>query len=108
MRIRRSGYYAWKRSKPRKRAVEDELMKRMMGPVFIESKLTYGGRRLKASSKKAGVITSRRRMCRLMKEEGIVPKQVDRWHPQTTQADEKHEKVIINRSFKMNIGMAAV
>ena len=92
MRIRRSGYYAWKRKKPGDCVMEDELMKRMMEPVFIDSKQTYGGRRLMASLKKVGVSTSRRRMCRLMKEEGMVPKQVNRWHSQTTQADEEHEK----------------
>ena len=27
-----------------------------------------------------------------MKAEGMVPKQVEKWHPQTTQAKETHEK----------------
>jgi putative transposase len=92
MRICRSGYYAWKRRKPGERALEDELIKRMMEPVFNESKQTYGARRLKASLERAGVNTSRRRMHRLMAEEGLVPKQVNRWHRHTTQADETHEK----------------
>jgi len=92
MRIRRSGYYAWKQKRPGDRAMEDELMKRMMEPIFNDSKQTYGGRRLVASLKKVGISSSRRRMCRLMKEEGMVPKQVSRWHLQTTQADQKHEK----------------
>lgn len=72
--------------------MEDELIKRMMEPVFNESKQTYGARRLKASLERAGVNTSRRRMHRLMAEEGLVPKQVKRWHKTTTQADETHEK----------------
>jgi putative transposase len=101
MRIRRSGYYAWKRKKLGDRAMEDELLKRMMEPIFIDSKQTYGGRRLIASLKRVGLNTSRRRMCRLMKEEGMVPKQVHRWHSQTTQADEKHEKApnLLDQNF---------
>jgi transposase InsO family protein len=90
--IRRSSYYAWKWRQPGARAKEDELMKRMIEPVFNESKQTYGTRRLKASLERAGIKASRRRMHRLMVEEGLEPKQVNRWHKQTTQADEQHEK----------------
>jgi len=92
MHIRRSSYYAWKRRKPGKRAMEDEVMKKIIEPTFKESKQTYGARRMKASLKRVGINTSRRRMKRLMAEEGLVPKQVKRWHKQTTQADESHEK----------------
>ena len=101
MRICRSGYYAWKRRKPGERALEDELIKRMIEPVFIESKQTYGARRLKACLERAGVNTSRRRMHRLMAEEGLVPKQANRWHRHTTQADESHEKApnLLDRDF---------
>jgi len=80
---------------------EDEVMKGMIQPVYSESRNTYGSRRLKASLKRAGISTSRRRISRLMKEEGMVPKQVNKWHPQTTQADERHEKApnILNQDF---------
>jgi len=87
MQIRRSGYYAWKQRTPGDRSTEDEIMKRMIQPVFSESQNTYGTSRLKASLKRAGISTSRRRVSRLMREEGMVPKQVIKWHPQTTQAD---------------------
>ena len=91
MKIGRSGYYAWKRRKPGERVMENRMMKGMMQTVFTESKQTYGSRRLKASLEKAGMNTSRRRISSLMKEEEMVPKQVSKWHPQTTQANEKHE-----------------
>jgi len=51
MGIGRSGYYAWKRRKPGERVMEDMLLKSIIQPVFIESKQTYGSRRLKASLK---------------------------------------------------------
>lgn len=72
--------------------MEDELIKRMIEPIFGESQQSYGTRRLKASLERVGVTASRRRMQRLMKETGLVPRQVNRWHKQTTQADETHEK----------------
>jgi transposase InsO family protein len=101
MKIGRSGYYAWKRRKPGEREMEDRLMKSIMQPAFIESQQTYGSRRLKASLKSAGINTSRRRISRLMKEEEMVPKQVSKWHPQTTQANEKHEIApnLLDRDF---------
>jgi transposase InsO family protein len=92
MHIRRSGYYAWKRKVPGKRAMEDDLIKRMIGPVFGESEQTYGTRRLMASLERTGVKTSRHRIQRLMKEAGLVSKQMNRWHKQTTKVDEAHEK----------------
>ena len=92
MEIRRSSYYAWMQRKPGERAKEDELMKSMIKSQFIESDRTYGSRRLKANLEKAGISTSRRRISRLMQEEKMLPKQLSKWHPQTTQADEKHEK----------------
>lgn len=70
----------------------DEMIKRMIEPVFKESRQTYGARRLKGSLKKVGINTSRRRVRRLMKEGSLVPKQVTRWHKPTTKADESHEK----------------
>ena len=81
--------------------MEDELMKSMIRPIFKESKQTYGARRLKASLERSGINTSRRRMQRLMAEEGMVPRQVKRWHAQTTQADESHEKAsnLLDQNF---------
>ena len=70
MRIRRSSYYAWRQSKSRERATADEMIKRMIEPVFRESRQTYGARRLTACLKKVGINTSRRRVCRLMKARG--------------------------------------
>jgi transposase InsO family protein len=72
--------------------MEDALMKRMIEPIFKESKQTHGARRLQVSLKRVGINTSRRRMHWLMNEDGLVPKQVNRWHKQTTKADETHEK----------------
>lgn len=81
--------------------MEDEMYKRMIEPVFQESRQTYGARRLKASLKRVGINTSRRRLQRLMTEEGLVPKQVNRWHKPTTQADKTHEKApnLLNQDF---------
>jgi len=72
--------------------MEDEVMKKIIEPTFKQSQQSYGARRLKASVERVGINTSRQRMKRLMTEAGLVPKQVKRWHKQTTQADERHEK----------------
>ncbi|MRS04580.1 IS3 family transposase [bacterium] len=102
MKIRRSGYYAWRQREPGERMLEDVLLKRLIQPVFIESQETYGSRRLQSSLKKAGISSSRRRVRRLMMEEGLMPKQMAKWHPPTTQADETHEKApnLLARDFR--------
>ena len=81
--------------------MEDELMKSMIRPIFKQRQQTYDARRLKASLERSGINTSRRRMQRLMAEEGMVPRQVKRWHAQTTQADESHEKAsnLLDQNF---------
>jgi len=81
MQVRRSSYYAWKKKQSGKHAMEDERIKHIMQSIFSQSRRTYGSHWLKARLKKAGINTSRRRLSRLMKAEGMVPKQVEKWHP---------------------------
>ncbi len=72
--------------------MEDQIIKGQIQPEFDKSGRSYGSRRIKAALERSGTICSRRRIRRLMAEEGLVPKQVLKWHPQTTRANEKHEK----------------
>lgn len=92
MKIKRSSFYAWKKKDIGKRIVEDKELKSMIVPVFEESHQTYGARRLQSRLKKDGFRICRRRVRRLMKEEGLVAKQSRKWHPPTTAANPKHEK----------------
>jgi hypothetical protein len=67
-------------------------MKECIQTVFSESENTYGSRRHQGSLERARDQHLKAPISRLMKEEDEwSPKQVSKWHPQTTQADEKHD-----------------
>ncbi len=92
MKIGRSGYYAWKKRAPSAHEQEDQAMKSLIKPIFEDSRDSYGSRRITAQLRRVGVSISRRRMSRLMREEGQTARQTKRWHPRTTKADANNEK----------------
>lgn len=69
--VSRSGYYAWLKSSPAKRAIEDKELMERIKLIHKESHGTYGSRRVFMELKKNYVHVSRRRVARLMKEAGI-------------------------------------
>ena len=95
-----SGYYAWKHRKPSRRARDDEVLVQKIKQVHKESRGTYGSPRVLDDLKEDGFEVGRRRVARLMKENGITgtpPKPFKR----TT--DSKHDLAIadnvLNREF---------
>jgi len=66
-----SGYYAWRRRAPSKRAVEDAALATRIQDVHRQSRGTYGSPRVHASLAADGVRTSRKRVGRLMRENGL-------------------------------------
>jgi len=66
-----SGYYAWRKHEPSRRAQEDdELVKRIVS-IHKESRGTYGSPRVLDELKERGFEVGRRRVARLMRENGI-------------------------------------
>lgn len=66
-----SGYYAWRQSKPSRRAREDERLKARIMEIYTESRGTYGAPRIKAVLAREQTPCARKRVARLMKELGI-------------------------------------
>jgi putative transposase len=70
--VTRGGYYAWKRSGPSRRALEDERLRGLIGKVFRESLETYGAPRIHAElADDYGIRIGQKRVARLMKGLGI-------------------------------------
>jgi transposase InsO family protein len=69
--VSRSGYYAWLKNNPTKRAEEDKELMNRIKDIHKKSHGTYGIRRVVEELKKYYVSVSRRRVARLMKEAGI-------------------------------------
>ena len=65
-----SGYYAWRRRGPSRRARENETLSRRIAAIHAQSRGTYGARRVHAELRAQGVRVSRQRVARLMRAGG--------------------------------------
>ena len=101
--VSRSGYYAWKHRKPSPRQQEDAVLKEAIKESHKESRGTYGSPRVLDDLKEAGFDVGRRRVARLMSEEGITgtpPKRFKR----TTDSKHNHDIAdnILDREFSVD------
>jgi transposase InsO family protein len=100
LKVNRSSYYAWLKSSPSKRHLENQLLSSKIKEAFIESRCTYGSRRLRKRLMNIGFVISRRRVKNLMKSMGLSCKTKKRFKVTT---DSKHKmpiaENILNREF---------
>ncbi len=71
LRVSRSGYYAWRVRKPSARAQRDVYLTACIRAFFEASKQTYGSPRILLDLQEAGEQVGRRRVMRLMRQEGL-------------------------------------
>ena len=71
LKVSRSGYYAWKRRPQSRRSVEDRYLTERIREVHERSRRTYGYPRVHAELKALGLECGRRRVARLMREDGL-------------------------------------
>jgi transposase InsO family protein len=69
--VTRSGYYAWRERPPSKHAELDVELRVVVAAAHDESGGIYGAPRVWESLKKTGQRTSRKRVARLMREQGL-------------------------------------
>jgi putative transposase len=95
-----SGYYAWRGRPLSRRQREDRRLKVAMRAAFRRSRQAYGSPRLQEALATQGLFCSRKRVARLMREEGLVPKKV-RQARRTTHSIGTHPKApnLLNRQF---------
>jgi len=67
-----AGYYAWLKRRESKRCCEDRLLLTRIKRIFKDSRGTYGSPRIHAALKREGVGVGRKRVERLMRENGLV------------------------------------
>jgi putative transposase len=90
--VSRSGYHAWKSRPPSARASADAQLSQFLCRAHADSRQTYGSPRLLQALQQQGLRTSRRRVCRLMRQHalrGVAPHAL---RPQTT--DSRHDHPI--------------
>jgi transposase InsO family protein len=103
MSVSRSGYYAWKHRKPSQRQQEDAVLIEAIKESHEESRGTYGSPRVLDDLKERGFAVGRRRVARLMTEEGLTgtpPKPFKR----TTDSKHNHDIAdnILDREFSVD------
>lgn len=69
--VSRSGYYAWRGRPPSQRDEDDAQLLEQIAAVFADSDSTYGSPRVHQSLLRDGATIGRRRVERLMRENGI-------------------------------------
>nr|WP_291398150.1 IS3 family transposase [Acinetobacter sp.] len=72
--VSRSGYYEWANNTESNKAKQDKELRAIIKLIFQEGRGIYGTRRIKSILSRKGVIISRRRIIRLMKEDNLVCK----------------------------------
>jgi putative transposase len=71
LKVSRSGYYSWLHRPPSRRSAEDSALTDRIREVHQRSRRTYGYPRVHAELKALGVECGRRRVARLMRENGL-------------------------------------
>jgi putative transposase len=84
-----SGYYDWTGRKPSKRDLADEDLARRIQETHAASRKTYGSPRVAKDLRKKGVRCSRKRVARIMRQNGLQGVQKARFKPRTT--DSRHD-----------------
>lgn len=81
-----SGFYAWRRRPPSEHDMEDERLRPMVHEAHRVGRTYYGSPRVHRALKKQQVRVSRKRIVRLMQEEGLVGR-LQRRYRSTTDSD---------------------
>jgi putative transposase len=101
--VSRSGYYAWRVRKPSARQQSDSVLVETIKELHQESRGTYGSPRIVDDLKERGFDVGRRRVARLMNENGITGTPVK---PFKRTTDSKHNldvaDNVLNREFTVD------
>ena len=71
LRVSKSGYYAWLHREEPKRTIEDRKLLTRIKQIHKQSRGTYGSPRIHQALRKQGCYVGRKRVERLMRQEGI-------------------------------------
>ncbi len=71
LRVSRSGYYAWRKRTPSKRARKDAMLTEKIREIHERSRGTYGSPRVHAALREESIRVGKKRVARLMKAAGL-------------------------------------
>ena len=82
--ICRSGYYAWEERRESARTRRNRALMTDIRVVFNKSRQTYGSPRVYRALRNEGIGCNKKRVARLMRQEGLISVHRNRFRPQTT------------------------
>ena len=85
--VSRSGFYEWRSRQPSAKCLADEHLSERIVALFWQGRGCYGTRRLKHLLAQEGYRVSRRRIGRLLKQQGLVCKTRKKYRPCTTDSN---------------------
>jgi putative transposase len=97
--VSRSGYYAWKERPQSERHKADQALAQEIAQVHQESRGTYGSPRVHAELRARGRRVSRKRVARLMDEEGLAARRRRRFVRTT---DSRHNQPVAPNLLERN------
>jgi len=72
--VARSGYYKYIKRKTTAREVENQVLMKYIQDIFIEHKSRYGSGRIRSCLRNMGMLTSKKRVTKLMRAQGLYAK----------------------------------
>ena len=97
--VGRTSYYNWLKAQPSAREIENKQLTAMIKEIFIDSRATYGARRIRHSLFNLGFNISRRRVRKLMKQANLVCKTLRKFKVTT---DSNHQLPISPNLLERN------
>jgi transposase InsO family protein len=91
LKVSRSGFYAWCKRPPSKRAVEDSKLVPVIRASHAQSRATYGSPRVHKDLRALSYRVSCKRVARLMRREGLSARPPRRYRATT---DSKHSLAV--------------
>ena len=101
LKVSSSGYYAWRGRAPSARAVANYMLTEQIRELYATSDETYGMPRIRAELLDAGVVASRKRIVRLMRQAKLRGVSRRRGYCVTTERDARQRPApdLVNRTF---------
>lgn len=99
--VSKSGYYAWRARPVSQHAREDGELTQAIAACYQQSRETYGSPRVQVCLQRQGHRCSRKRVARLMRQQGWYARQ-HRKQAHTTRQDPEHQKAanVLDRDFE--------
>jgi putative transposase len=102
LKISRSGFYRWLAVKPSQRQLQERILAQRVTDIFEQSHQSYGSPRITVQLAQQGWTVSRKRVIRLMQQQGLVARHRPKRSRQTSAPETPAAPNHLNRQFTVD------